>query len=99
MSVSTDTYVILGIRLNADIDIPDEVPDDDITLLYDGMNGEYLILGHVIAKTDNDGAFDTIIDINPVSFSTLSTRVSQKIAALYGIQNAEPHYLIVSHSH
>lgn len=33
-------------------------PHENITVLYDGMNGEYIAIGHVIAKTGSWQPFD-----------------------------------------
>lgn len=32
---------------------PEFNPQDGLTVLYDGANGEYVAIGHVVAKTEN----------------------------------------------
>lgn len=42
---------------------PETNPKDGLTVLYDGMCGKYIAVGHVIAKTENHGHFDTPISV------------------------------------
>lgn len=68
MSVQINTYVLFGVLLPYTIckehyDAlepytdnafePSFNPKNDLTVLYDGMNGDYVMIGHVVAKSEN----------------------------------------------
>ena len=70
MSVSVNTYVILGYKFEID-DLPYEECEPyldschegikhhkGLFVLYDGMNGGYSIIGRVLAKTQNNMYFE-----------------------------------------
>lgn len=58
--------------------------DHGLTLLYDGMNGEYAILGIVLAKTGVHEGFEKVHDLN---FTTIdkSLTLHHLTVALQGI--------------
>jgi hypothetical protein len=75
MSVQVNTYVVLGVALPYTKD-PDDRFDpyrdssrdgiwhyNGLCVLQDGMNGEYTVIGRVLAKTENWQPFDGLVDI------------------------------------
>ncbi len=78
MSSQVNTYVMFGVLMpyNSDDEFYDRCeryrdtaykPEvnkvDNVTVLFDGMNGDYIALGHVIAKTANHEAFEEPITV------------------------------------
>lgn len=68
MSAQVNTYVLFGVVGEDGYDQcepymddafkPDVNPKGNVTILFDGMNGEYVAVGHVIAKTGNGAHFE-----------------------------------------
>lgn len=76
MSTVCTHYVIYGARVDFDSDLSEKLedyiddphsdstnPKDRLTALIDGMNGEYIILGEVLAKAGQEG-FEQIVDVD-----------------------------------
>lgn len=97
MSTQTNTYGIIGVKLPYDAIGEDEDErfepymdsafkgiqhHDGVCILKDGMNGEYIIAGWVIAKSDEYGHLP-----EPVAFPLLSRKEKKalegKLAALF----------------
>lgn len=106
MSVDVSTYVMFGVLLPYDAaDYEDCEPyfDDDklnprgnVTVLYDGMNGDYIAVGHVVAKTDDDQHFDEPIELPARPGRTWQKDVQTAIAEL-GAEPKAASWLVVSH--
>lgn len=67
MSVQVNTYVIYGTLLpysacedhyDALEPYMDDGGKDGVSVLYDGMNGQYVAVGHVLAKSEDDQGFE-----------------------------------------
>lgn len=97
MSVQLNTYVMRGVLLPyADMkgrhDVLEPYMDsasddrvrDGITVLYDGMNGQYVAIGRVIAKTGNHQGFDAPITLcdNDALTSDLRTKLGDLLRVL-----------------
>lgn len=81
MSIKAQTFVLWGVVLPYDGDLFEQCepynPDADresavnrkgnMTVLFDGMSGEYIVVGHVIAHTEDGQAFEEIVTINEPS--------------------------------
>lgn len=72
MGVNINTYIILGAKLNPDmeyeqvekyLDNAHEPKSRGFLVLYDGMSGDYVIAGHVIKSTGNYEHFEDPIEI------------------------------------
>jgi hypothetical protein len=78
MSVRTTTYVVYGALLEASViegmyDALEPYMDhargseihhhDDLCVIYDGMSGHYLIIGRVLAKSDESGHLEVPVVI------------------------------------
>lgn len=57
----------------------DANPKDGVTVLVDGMNGEYVFIGHVIAKSEEGQGFEA-----PVEIPVVTTEMN---AAVFGAIN------------
>lgn len=80
MSVGTNQYLIMGVKLPYDKDVPYEIFEDYIdngykpdiihknglACIYDGMNGEYVMLGRIVAKSPLDEVLDGPYCCDPV---------------------------------
>ena len=95
MSTQVNTYVILGTKLLYDnndyekyekyYDSPHEPRQQGLVVLYDGMNGEYIIIGHVLAVTNESSFFEKPIEINPPSeklIKSISTELRQHFSLI-----------------
>jgi hypothetical protein len=81
MSTNQNTYVVLGTKLPYDLfkDKFDQLEPymddafegihhhDRLCVLYDGMNGGYVIIGKILAKTKNHQGFEQPIILNDTS--------------------------------
>lgn len=100
MSVQANTYVIIGAQFSYEAfkdsydDIedledspfkPDFNPKHGITCLFDGMNGKYVILGKVIAKTRDHEGFDDIIDLSQVVLGMKQADMDEIAAAILAV--------------
>lgn len=57
-------------------------PKDGLTCLYDGMNGEYIAIGHVIEKTSNHEELS-----GPISLNKLPTPSPEAMVSLGSLLN------------
>ena len=77
---------------------PEVNPKDGLTVLYDGMDGRYIAIGHVIAKTDNHQSLKKPVEIptedtmHPVRVALFALMKELKVADKYA-----PRWLVVSH--
>jgi hypothetical protein len=74
MSVQVNTYVLVGAKFDyddLDYDSYSEYEDsafegikhrNNLCVLSDGMNGEYIFIGHIKAKTENHEHFENPVD-------------------------------------
>ena len=75
-------------------------PANGITALCDGLNGDYLAIGHVIAKTDCDTHLN-----DPVSIPAYALEIWSWAAAVadhakelgYDLSKLQPSWIVVSH--
>lgn len=80
MSVQTNLYVVIGVKLPWDGEFDTEEfheytesyedsafegiqSKDDLTCIADGMSGEYIVIGMVLAKSDQYGYLDGILTV------------------------------------
>jgi hypothetical protein len=68
--------------------------------LPDGLNGDYLAIGHVIAKTDCDTHFNDPVAVPAYALQIWSWAAS--VAGLakelgYDLRKLQPHWIVVSH--
>src|SRR5258708_6468069 len=97
MSVTMTNYCIVGAllpyapfkddgwydKLEPYIDALDGDPKpDDLCCIFDGMNGEFVAIGHVIAKSGEDGAFDVPIKLPETPLPENLAGLREKIIAL-----------------
>lgn len=110
MSVQCNTYVIVGTKLPFP-ELTDSDPTyhkyekwcdsaykprkKGMVCLFDGMNGEYIVLGHVVASTGNWEPFE-----KPISASVskeVRESVKEELTRLFGLVNPTVKTWIVSH--
>ena len=106
--MQVNTYVILGVRVpyekGDDAYAKYEKFYDDayhprqagMVVLFDGMNGGYIIIGHVLAVTDNGQHFDDPIAIDPPKPKLLES-IKAELKAHFNLENQEIKYWVVSH--
>lgn len=105
MSTQVNTYVILGVRLpyvNDTYEKYEKYMDDafnprqqGLVVLYDGRDGRYIIIGHVVAVTDEGGSFDDVIEIEPPKEKLLKS-IAAEIKAHFGLENQKIKYYVTS---
>lgn len=66
---------------------------NDICILSDGYNGEYVYVGYVLQKSDDQGSLEDYV--NPKKRS--AKYVSKKIHELLGLENVKCEYLVFTH--
>lgn len=59
-----------------------------LTVLFDGMNGEYVIVGHVLEKTREDQHFNKVIEIDS------SSKMSEMVTGLLNLYFKEDDYFL-----
>ncbi len=70
---------------------------DGLCVLFDGMNGKYVAIGQVIAKTANHQGFEEAYDFADGSFGENKDRVlREKIKALTGF-DVDIEWLVLTH--
>lgn len=77
---------------------PEVNPKDGLTVLFDGLNGKYVAIGHVVAKTENHQHFDAPIKL-PVPYPKDTALTIKSLVGSMGI-DPEAHLLrwvILSH--
>ena len=112
MSTQINTYVIFGVELPYK---PFEGRDDfepytdspfkgiehhkGLCVLEDGMNGEYIIIGRVLAKTANNDHFNGVVNIGALMPSADErVEIERDIANLIGDGDKRPaKVILVSH--
>jgi hypothetical protein len=68
---------------------------DGICVLFDGMDGDYIFIGRVIAKTEKQQLFDGVLNLKEIElFETEQELIQGIIKALFGIEGEFHHYLI-----
>lgn len=98
MSVQMNTYCIVGALLPYKPFRDDKWHDklepymdsafegikhhDGLCVLFDGMNGDYVAIGHVIAKTEDSQGFDKPIEVPSGNPLTEMPELEKKIRAL-----------------
>lgn len=113
MSVQVNTYVILGVELpyKPFKDRYDEFEPymdsafegiknhNGLCVLFDGMDGKYIIVGRVLAKTKNHGHFDGIVNLRELMPSgDALAEIERDIANLIGDGDKRPaRIILVSH--
>lgn len=78
---------------------PEVNPKDGLTVLYDGANGKYVAIGHVIAKTENwQGFRDPITLPSPDAYEEHADAVADLLIEL-GVDPLEHDckFLVISH--
>jgi len=93
MGVFRSDYIMVGMRLDYEKYGNDEWYDklvehnkDDITTVIDGMNGEYVFVGQVIVKSDEDeGIVPKKLDKSELE--ELKPVVAEKIKNQFGIES------------
>jgi hypothetical protein len=111
MSVQMNTYVLIGdvfdyAKLKDRYDELEPYMDDafygihhhkGLCVIYDGMNGRYVAIGRVLAKTRDGEGFDAPVQI-PLLTPDAEERaaLAEQIAALAG-QAAQVRHLVISH--
>lgn len=112
MGVDVQAYVILGVKLPGDA-IGDDydrlepymaggTPEaNGVQIVYDGMSGEYVIVGKVIAASDQtDGHFETPVSVSGDLSIDEHARITAKIKELFPDQPPQPlSVIVVSHYH
>jgi hypothetical protein len=69
-----------------------------VCCLYDGMNGDYVIIGKVIAKTGPENMFEKPVMIDPVPTSDFIVLRREIANLLPGSDIPPAQFLVVSHS-
>jgi hypothetical protein len=111
MSVQVNTYVMEGVLFEYAA-LEDRYEDfepymdsafegikhkDGICVLFDGMNGDYVAIGRVIAKTENGQHFETgPITITPSTSFESQVELSLAISRLVG-HGVTLRYMVISH--
>lgn len=71
---------------------------DGLCVLCDGMNGKYVAIGQVIAKTENHQGFDEVYGFADGSFGPNKDLVlKDRIEILTGINDAKIEWLVLTH--
>lgn len=109
MSTQCNTYVILGVEIPYEkhsdqydkyekyMDSAFDEKREGITCLLDGMNGEYIILGHVMAKTEDWAGFNNPIVIpQDLEGYSVYNDTKRDLKDLFGITE-KLKFIIVSH--
>jgi hypothetical protein len=110
MGVYTSTYILLGVKLPMEdgeefYDKYEKYMDDSfnprqkgLVVLYDGMSGEYIFIGHVIDSfsNDDDGCLHNPVKIEYNTPDQLA--VAKDLRDKFNIEDAEISHWVVSHS-
>lgn len=109
MSVRTNQYVIYGVRLDYDsvdkfwydkyedyIDsgYGDLTEKNGLTVIFDGMNGHYIFIGKVIARSDIDEPLYGVTLLEPPA-----TPLGSLIYQYFGVEDPDPKLWLVTHYH
>lgn len=115
MSSQCNTYVIIGAKFPYDTFSDDAIRErmepyydsafkgihhhDGLCVLRDGMNGEYVIIGKVLAKTENHLNFEQIIEIphDPQAAYEIKTDIVQAFGDAIGSDDFKVGPIVVSH--
>ncbi len=109
MSTQVNTYVILGVKLpypkgggDEEYKKYEKYMDDafeprqrGLVVLFDGRDGRYVIIGHVMAVTDEGGSFDDVIELAPPTDKLLKS-IAKEIKAHFGLENQQIKYWVTS---
>jgi hypothetical protein len=77
---------------------PNTNPKDGLTVLLDGMNGQYIAVGHVLAKTMNGGGFDVPFVLGKTACTYDSGKMLEIVArAGLPLDGAVLDTLVISH--
>lgn len=73
-------------------------PRDGLTVLFDGMDGKYVAVGHVIAKTESFGGFTGAIEVpGELPTSPIRTALFNLMQDLKAGDKHNPGWWVVSH--
>lgn len=112
MGVDVQAFVIVGVKLPGDV-MTDDAYDrlepylsgspeaNGIQIVYDGMSGKYVIVGKLIAVSDQtDGHFEEPISVKREIAPEEGAQVEAKIKELFPDQPYQPlSVIVVSHYH
>jgi len=111
MSVQCNTYVMIGVKIPYPEEATDEFYDkiepytdssfggiehrDGLTVLLDGMNGEYMTIGKILAKTESYEGFEHPIEVhfNNEEFFHVASSIEEH----FGIKNPKVGVWVISH--
>lgn len=111
MSTQTNTYAIIGAMLPYDLVGGDNYDKfepyfdnafegihhhDGLCILGDGMNGEYAVVGKVLAKSDENGLLERPAVFDPIPNDEIQG-LKEKIEALFPNQPIEIRAIALTH--
>ena len=112
MSTQINQYIIYGIKLNYEdykgdvwydkfepyMDSPFKgiKHHNGLCVLFDGMDGDYIVIGHVVYKTDDGGHFADAVPIGELSDREREF-VRNNINLAFGIDAENSQYYVVGH--
>ena len=103
MSVNVKHYVMIGVDIGYRND--DELYErlepymelgKEVFCLFDGMNGEYIILGEIVQVGDQYEGMK-YKDISLIELKVMADRVEHNLRKLFGIEHCRPELFTVSH--
>lgn len=111
MSTQTNTYAVIGAILPYDLVGGDNYDKfepyfdsafegihhhDGICIISDGMNGDYAVVGKVLAKSDEYGHLEKPVVFDPIP-NDENLALKQKIEALFPDQSVEIRAIALTH--
>jgi hypothetical protein len=111
MSVTFNQYLLIGVKLDIDIIDYDKYEDyvdigykevkskDGLTLIYDGMSGEYAFVGQVLKRSDTDLPFEEGGFALDSPNRTLLNRLSKLITEHFNITEPKIRIWVITHYH
>lgn len=69
---------------------------DGLTVLYDGRDGEYVVIGEVLHKTPNHTWFESPVEVEFRELEERASKISEKIYEHFAIQR-QSKIIVISH--
>lgn len=113
MSTNTNTYLMLGVSFPFNMFSEAQREDgktvepylgepvNGLQIVEDGMSGQYLYIGRVLAKSDEYGQVKKEVSINPLDLPGYAEELADKIVETFGEilppWKLEPRLLVFTH--
>lgn len=71
-------------------------PHNGLSMLYDGRDGDYVVIGEILHKTPNHTWFESPVVLDFAEIHTKAPKVSERIFEEFGIRESSQ-VIVVSH--